>query len=86
MRGGSTAGAPGDHHSWLSIRALPTQLPGRLAICGRKKVWLPRGQIQSTSVVMMSPERSRKYTFTLAGTIADRFCTWIAVSQPWYSE
>ena len=52
---------------------------------GRKKVWLPRGHTQSTSVVMMSPLRSRKYTFTLAGTIALRFCTWIAVSQPWYS-
>ena len=28
--GGSTSGLPGVHHSWLSARAEPTQLPGMM--------------------------------------------------------
>jgi len=84
-RGASTLGPPGASHSWLSTRAEPTQAPGSPPITGRKNVWLPRGQIQSTSVVMMPPARSRKYTFTLAAVTGDRFWTWIALSQPWYS-
>jgi hypothetical protein len=69
MYGASTAGSPGVHHSWLSTRSDPTQLPGMLYTTGTKNVWLPRGQIQSTSVVTTSPDLSRKYTFTFAAVV-----------------
>jgi hypothetical protein len=34
--GASTSGLPGVHQAWLSMRALPTQLPGSPPITGRK--------------------------------------------------
>ena len=53
--------------SWLSTRTLPTQLPGRAATTGRKKVWLPRGQTQSTRVVMTSAASGREVDLDLGG-------------------
>lgn len=73
--GVSTDGPPGGHQPCDETTAPPTYYPGRLAMAGRKKVWEPRGHIQSTMVISGWPPRSRKETAALALMVELRFCT-----------